>query len=153
MAKKATGLFPTDKWVLAQADTDTGPMFVRYRAHLPAEKDRKKFSMLMIVRWVPTELGETNTRARTYFDQMDEFENRIVAVSDKERDWGSCVAAISVGDTKEWRFFTPDQEAFVEGFNKALAGYGPYPLAIQAFQDPDWNALKEFQPGGGRSAV
>ena len=153
MAKKASGIFPADEWMLSRSETPTGTHHVRFRTSLPKDSVRKKYPMVMIVRWkFPLNIASGDPIPKV-LNLMDQFEDRIMTVSNEERDWGTCAVVLTVGAIREWRFFAPDDTKFVEGFNQALEGYGPYPLTIQAFRDPDWNGLREFQPGGARSGV
>ena len=78
-------------------------------------------------------------------DLMEEFEERILDASDEARWWGSGVAVVTHNSVKEWRFYTPDPDAFQLEFSNALRGLGPYPLELQVFDDPDWNGFAEIR--------
>jgi hypothetical protein len=133
--------------MLSRAQTPTGTHHARFRTNLPKEKDRKKFPTIMVVRWkFPISVG-TGAPVPAVLASMDQFEDRIMTVSNEERDWGALAVVLTVGSIREWRFFAPNDKIFIDGFNKALEGYGPYPLTVEAFQDPDWNGLKDFQKG------
>lgn len=145
------GIFPSDQWTVAHGATESGPVIARFRSGQPSDADRELFGKLVLVRW-PFERREgLDLPTNAAMAAMDEFEDRIIDASDADRWWGSCVAIITREGTREWRFYAPDVTAFVEQFSAAQRGLGPYPLDLQAFDDPDWNGFAEtramIQPG------
>ena len=141
----ASGIFPTDEWTVAQGNTPAGPIIMRYRTGDPSPADRELFNKFIIVRWA-FESGETPGMPSPEDHQsMVEFEEPVMDASDEAETWGSCVSIVTHNETREWRFYTPDQETFMREFNEVLKGLGPYPLDLQVFDDPDWTGFAEIR--------
>lgn len=56
-----------------------------------------------------------------------------------------CAAIFATSDTREWRFYTPDADAFQREFGEALRGLGHIPPDLQVFDDPDWKGFAEIR--------
>ncbi len=120
-------------------------MLVRYRTGEPDPVEKAKFTHLVIVTW-PFDLGDqSGLPTSETLDAMGEFELRILDASDQDAWWGSGVAIVTHDGTREWRFYTPDVATFVQEFSQALSGVGPYPIELQAFEDPDWTGFVEVR--------
>ena len=141
----ASGIFPSDSWTVSQGSTAQGPIFVRYRSGDPSEGDKSLFNKLILVRWVYEPREGTGLPQTADMYAMDEFEDRILDASDEAGWWGSCVAVVTHDAVREWRFYAPDLDAFQREFSEALRDFGPYPLDLRAFDDPDWNGLAELR--------
>ena len=143
----AAGIFPTDEWTLVTGDTPDGPLHLRFRTDMPSEADRVLFKHVVLARWRyrphPQHPGMPTGPDMSL---MTEFEDLIIEASDTARSWGSAVAIVTHNGMREWRFYTPDVELFQQHFNEALAGYGPYPLEFEVFDDPEWLAFHEVKP-------
>ncbi|MDQ8034636.1 MAG: DUF695 domain-containing protein [Bordetella sp.] len=139
-------IFPGDLWAVGEAHVDGLSVIVRFRTGLPPEADRQANENLVIVSWpysgiesgMPNEEDKQSTN--NFEDAIEKgFENSDVGVQ---------VACMTGNNMKEWRFYTPNVEAFLDAFNLCLAGHPVYPIQLRMFQDPDWRALSELQPEG-----
>jgi hypothetical protein len=140
-----SGIFPSDEWTLASGETENGLMFTRFRSGQPSDADRELFNKLVLVRWSFECREGSGLPTNEAMAAMDEFEDRILEASDAEKWWGSGVAIVTRDGTREWRFYTPDVPSFLQEFSEALRGLGPYPLELQAFDDPDWDGFDEIR--------
>ncbi len=52
--------------------------------------------------------------------------------------------SLTGNNNKEWRYYTTDADAFLESLNVDLKGHPPYPIRIEAYDDPDWSSLREY---------
>ena len=140
----ASGIFPTDEWTFGTGKVEAGPIFVRFRSGLPSDADVALFSTLVIIKWpfAPNELGLPDTEV---LEAMGEFEETVLEASDEDKFWGTCVSIFTEPGFREWRFYTPDATQFSDQFSQALSGLGPYPLDIQAFDDPEWGGFHEIR--------
>jgi len=141
----SSGIFPTDQWTFAQGHLGDNPVLVRYRQGNPAPADKELFSNLIMVSWVFEPADDSPFPTGEIAASMEEFEDRVLTQADDDAFWGSGVAVVTTPGRREWRFYTPDPQVFVENFSKALSGMGPYPIELEAFADPDWNALEELR--------
>ena len=105
--------------------------------------DRELFSTLVLTKWRFDPLANDGLPPSELLGRMDEFEDQILE-SLESAHWGAGVAVVTHNGCREWRFYTPDAQEFVQRFSESLAGFGPYPLELEAFQDPDWTALEEL---------
>lgn len=121
-------------------------MLVRIRKDDPDPQEAKSFSNLIIVKWDfdPAENGGVPGVAE--LDLMRELEEVLFGVFDEKSPIGCSFAVFTRPGTREWRFYTVDAQQFIEGFNTALQGRRAYPIALEAFADPEWSAYAELRP-------
>ena len=62
------------------------------------------------------------------------------------KGFGVQAACITGNGLKEWRLYTYDTDEFMSSFNQGLAGHPAYPIDMQMFKDPEWEALSELLP-------
>lgn len=122
-----------------------GPVLSRYRNDMPSSADRALFSNLVIIRWQYADPNTGSLPDDDTLDQMTEFEDAVLEASDHEKYWGSGVAVLTENGIREWRFYTPDTSEFMDNFNRVLSEMDPFPLAFEAYDDPEWLALAELQ--------
>lgn len=122
-----------------------GPFLSRYRNGMPSSADRALFSNLVIIRWQYADPNTGSLPDDDTLDQMTEFEDAVLEASDHEKYWGSGVAVLTENGIREWRFYTPDTSEFMDNFNRVLSEMDPFPLAFEAYDDPEWIALAELQ--------
>ena len=141
-----SSIFPGDMWAVGEAQINGLPVVVRFRTGLPSESDRQVNENLIIITWayqgIETGMPNDEDKQRTNaFEEAIEqgFENT---------DAGVQVACLTGNHQKEWRYYTPNVEAFLDAFNACLAGHPVYPVELRMFKDPDWNALAGLQPKG-----
>lgn len=138
------GIFPSDQWTLVSGETEGSLMIARLRSGDPSDKNRALFGKLVLVRWSFERRESSDLPTNSAMAAMDEFEDRIIDMSDEEKWWGSCVAIVTRDGTREWRFYTPDVGSYMQEFSAAQRGLGPYSLELQAYDDPDWNGIAEI---------
>ena len=141
----AAPIFASDQWTIARGTTPGGLMIARYRSGQPSDADRALFNKLVLARWSFECREGSDLPTKAAMAAMDTFEDRILDASDADGWWGCGGAVITRGGTREWRFYTPDVAAFQRAFSEALRGLGPYPLELQAFDDPDWAGFAEVR--------
>lgn len=141
-----SSLFPGDMWAVGEAQINGLPVVVRFRTGLPSESDRQLNENLIIITWayqgIETGMPNDEDKQRT-----NAFEEAIEHGFERS-DAGVQVACLTGNHQKEWRYYTPNVEAFLDAFNACLAGHPVYPVELRMFKDPDWNALAGLQPKG-----
>lgn len=140
-----SGIFPTDEWTFSQGLINGERVLARVRSGLPSAADVGLFKNLILVEWAFDPQGNSGLPAAETLDEMDKFETTVLDASDKAGWWGTCVAVITWPGRREWRFYAPQVQEFLQEFSDSLAGQPVYPLKIQAFLDESWNGLREFQ--------
>lgn len=140
-----TGIFPNDEWTIFAGEAEAGPIFVRCRSAQPSDADKELFSKLILIRWQYDPGDASGLPSPEDMATMEVFEERILDASESDASWGAGVAVITHNGVREWQFYTPDVSVFETQFNEALRDLGPYPLELQVFDDPEWNAFEEFR--------
>ncbi|OAE56804.1 hypothetical protein A7J67_09230 [Achromobacter xylosoxidans] len=139
-------IFPGDLWAVGEARINDLPVVIRFRTGLPSESDRQINENLIIITW-PYEGIESGMPNGEDKQRINHFEEAIEQ-GFEHSDAGVQVACLTGNHQKEWRYYTPDVQAFLEVFNTCLAGHPAYPIELRMFKDPDWNALSGLQPEG-----
>lgn len=142
----AGGPYADDEWTVGELRDDDGPgMIVRFRSHLPAPEVRKIWGHLVIVGWPYEADDASGMPEKKEARAQDAFEDALF--KRLEADGAGCQAASITGEgVREWRYYTPDPDLFMQSLNEALQGHPDYPLEFEAFEDPDWNGLAELLP-------
>jgi hypothetical protein len=139
-------IFPDDSWSVGTVgdDDEDELVVVRARTALPPGPARQAWSKLVVVTW-PYEPASGMPQAADS-EQMARFED-AVAAGIELAGTGVQVATLTGAGHKEWRYYTPDSEAFLAALNGTLKGHAAYPLEIEVFTDPAWQGLTELLPG------
>jgi hypothetical protein len=130
--------------MLATFETDNGDLIVRARNSLPSADARLKYRHMISIRWPYEPAPGCNVPNAATEEMMDELAEALGVLANAE---GSAEAASITGfGMREWRFYTDNPEHFMVEFNRALAECDPFPIELEAFEDPEWNGLREFLP-------
>lgn len=113
--------------------------------HSRRSADQELFSRLVIVTW-RYEPGQSGMPDSQTHKDMQMFEDALEAGAERRGKAFQAVSLTGAGK-KEWRYYAADTDAFMESLNQDLQGHAAYPLEIESFFDPEWNALREFHPG------
>jgi hypothetical protein len=133
-----------ESWSVAEGELEGGLAYsVRYRDDLPSEKELKKLDTLIQVSWFFEPADGALMPPDEILDQMEDFENLMDEVI-VEKGTARLMAVFTGEDVREWLFYTDDEEFFIKKFNEAMDGQTVLPLEIEAFEDKDWNAYKDY---------
>lgn len=138
------GIYNNDNWTLARGEVDGHPFIIRARSSLPSQADREYFSHLIVISWGYERDANDGFPPPAVSEHMENFETALFESFNENSAEGCGVAVVTTDGTRQWRFYTPDTEAFMEAFNQALAGQPAYPIELEAFTDPEWGALAEL---------
>lgn len=141
-----SSIFPSDMWSVGETTINGLSVIVRFRTGLPSAPDRQIHENLIIISW-PYQGVESGMPDDNDKQGHNQFEDAIEAYFETA-NVGSQVACLTGNHLKEWRYYTNDVDAFLEGFNTCLAGHPVYPIKLQMYKDPEWTALSELQPAG-----
>ena len=137
-----SGIYKDDSWSLGKLSMNDQEHFVRIRNSLPSAPDRELYPNLILVSWTyPT--GPSGLPTAETAQLMQEFENAIESALEA-KGLAVLAACLTGSGTKEWRYYTSDKEEFMAKFNSGLRGHPAYPIRLQFFADPQWNALAEL---------
>jgi hypothetical protein len=139
------GIFPDDTWTVGTADQDGQPILIRVRGEMPDAAQRAGHGQLIVVGW-PYDGTDTGMPGDEDKAAMADFEQAIEAVLERS-GIGVHVASLTGAGHREWRYYTPDAEAFVAALNTSLEGHPTYPLEIEMFDDAEWQGLQQLLDG------
>ncbi|MGH6614808.1 DUF695 domain-containing protein [Sphingomonas sp.] len=134
-----------DDWSIATGMVDGNRTIIRVLSQLPEADERAERPLLIHVTWTYGETLIGMPDAAT-LDTIETFEETIFASIDQQ-DWATEVAAITGNGARQWRFYTDDGDNFVAQFSAALADHPVYPIELEGIPDPEWQGLRELQPG------
>lgn len=132
----------SDEWFVGTADSNEGQLLIRALTKLPADDVRAANPNLIIITW-PYDGSVPDDET---YEAIQQFED-VLFTAIEQGHWAVEAASLTGNGNKEWRLYTGDVEFFVAQFNEALLGQAVYPLDLQSFEDPEWAALSELQPG------
>ncbi len=131
-------------WVARECRLENGlPVFTRFCRDLPVESKLKKLNILIVVSWQYESEDETGLPSDEVLDQMEEFEN-VMDESLVDKGTARLMTVFTGEGLREWQFYTDDAEIFMRKFNEALKGKRVLPLEIEALEDENWDAYKDF---------
>jgi hypothetical protein len=76
-------------------------------------------------------------------EAMDFFEQKLEAALTSKNN--GVLAATKTGQSiKEWRYYNLDTQEFMSSLNEISDPNSPFPIDLQLFDDPNWEALAEI---------
>lgn len=148
------GIYNEDKWTVARGEVDGHAFIIRARSSLPSQADREFFRHLIVISWGYDAEANNGFPPEAVSEHMENFETALFESFNENSAEGCGVAVVTTDGTRQWRFYTPNTEAFMEAFNQALVGQPAYPIELEAFDDPEWGALDELiKPEAGEAAT
>lgn len=118
------------------------PTIIRARSNLPNANYRGNYQHLIVIKWSYIANSDTGMPDKTTQESMDSFENALTSKL-SEQDIGILTVIITGQSLKEWRYYTSDAQKFMSTINEISHDNKPYPIDLQLFNDPDWEALNE----------
>ena len=137
-----SGIYKEDNWSLGEAQINGLPLIVRTRSRLPAIPDREIYENLIIISW-PYTANESGMPQPEENQRTIQFEDALEKAL-APKGVGVQAACLTGNGSKEWRYYTYDTDEFVARLNQGLADHPPYPIELQMFKDPEWDALGEL---------
>ncbi len=119
------------------------PYTLRFREDLPDEKEIKKLATLVVISWLFDSADGTGMPTDEVLDQMEDFEN-LIDEALVEKGTARLMTVFTGEGVREWQFYTDDEEFFMRKFNDAIGGKSVLPLDIEAFEDENWDAYKDY---------
>jgi hypothetical protein len=133
-----------EKWAVKEGNLDNGmPFILRFREDLPPERELKRLNILIVISWFFESEDGTGMPQDEDLQKMEDFENLM---DDELVEKGTArLMTIFTGEgIREWQFYTDDEEFFMEKFNEAMANRPVLPLEIEALEDENWDAYKDY---------
>ena len=137
-----------DRWAAVRTafggdDLDT---VFRFRAFMPVDAARKKYSTVVIVRW-PYAAKKDGMPKDADLKKMSAFEDELEAKVEKPAI-GVQAATLTGNGRRTWRYYTADSDRFVATVEPILRKHGPAEAqtAFRLEPDPEWQKLADLHP-------
>lgn len=134
-------IYEESKWQVGTTGKEL-PLIIRSRSSLPDQSYAATYSNLIIITWAysGTDRGMPDSITQ---EAMDIFEDNLDYAL-KQKKTGILAATITGNSQKEWRYYSLDPQEFMFCLNKISDSDSPYPIELQKFNDPNWEALTEI---------
>jgi hypothetical protein len=120
---------------------DELPIIIRARSTLPDQIYKTKYQHLIIVKWKYT-CSDRGMPDESSQEAMNSFEQKLEASLINKKI--GVLAATKTGQSqKEWRYYNLDTQEFMATLNEISDPNSPFPIDLQLFNDPTWEALSE----------
>lgn len=125
-------------WTAISGELDSGPFILR---HLSDLEPRSDLGNLLRIVWIYADENtgalpdEFESRAMTDFENIlvDRFENDGLAM---------LTAALTFDGSRQWVWYTSDVSECGDRLNNLPSTEEPYPIEIDAEEDPEWGYLR-----------
>ena len=130
-----------DTWALAKGKTEVGPSVLRYRTPILGPEGVEGYNRALRILW-PYEAQDTGAMPSIRdSSDMDQFEDRLCGVL--EIDAHAILSAVLTFDgARQWIFYTADVGECGRRLEAMPQNIEPYPIEIDAFDDPRWQYLR-----------
>jgi len=123
-------------WTIAEGHTGEYPFQVRFRS-IPADLPRSHFPQRLNIFWSMSEPDDRGYPSSEELVRLHAFEDRLVAAVEGDDFSVLCVVLTGRGE-REFVFYTPDPQEFVQRLTQMPQEDEPYPIEIHANDDEDW---------------
>jgi hypothetical protein len=136
-----SAVLAADKWALATASGETGPLVLRYRTPILGPDNVEGYHRVLRILW-PYEAEDTGAMPSASDSvDMGQFEDRLCDVL--EFDAHAFLAAVLTSDgARQWVFYTADVGECGRRLEAMPQNVERYPIEIDAFDDPAWQYLR-----------
>ena len=130
-----------DKWNLVERSTEYGLGLLRYRTPVPRPNEVKGYERVLRILWPYADEGTGAMPSEAQSEAMGEFEDRLCAAL--EFDAHAYLAAVLTFDgARQWIFYTSNVDVCGSRLEAMPQNQDPYPIELDAFDDPEWSYLR-----------
>ena len=131
-----------DQWSVAEGDAEGSPVLIRFREQLLTVSDTTGYEQLLTILWPYADEGNGVLPTPEANSALEKFEERLCAAF--EHDARAIVAAVVTTDgARQWIVYTDDINECGERLSNMPQNDEPYPIEMQADEDPQWSLLHE----------
>lgn len=148
--KTVKSIVTRDVWAVAEGTHKGKPLIIRFRNEFNEKPDVSQFPKRINVSWSYD--GEaTGMPSVELSKSMEAFEDRLVAAV--ESDVTAVLTAVITNDNRRiWVYYTSSVPTFGKRLNEMPQESKPYPIAIEAADDPSWRFLYDDVLAGIKDA-
>ena len=129
-----------DSWSLAKGEFQDGPLVIRFRDCRSGCCNKPMYPKLIQVVW-EFEHNGSGMPLLHISHEMEVFENRLVSALEGSGK-GVLVAVVTTGGSREWVYYSENALTFSDAITNMPQEVEPYPVKLEASDDPRWEYLK-----------
>lgn len=131
-----------DRWSLAELQHEAGLAICRWRTPVLGPPDVGGYDRLVKVLWPYADAGSGALPFDEVVNQLQRFEERLCEAWEKD-GLAYLSAVLTFDGARQWVFYTYDIAECGSRLNQMPQESEPYPLELEAEDDPEWNYLRE----------
>jgi hypothetical protein len=131
-----------DEWILAESVDPDSPMILRFRPNLESSLGDPRYPRRLVVTWQYESADEGGMPTEEQSDEMQNFEDTIVAALDPER-FAILTFVVTGEEKREWHYYVDNVDEVAAIINEALADSPELPISLEVEEDPDWEEFRE----------
>lgn len=133
--------YEENDWKVGHTNEDF-PIIIRARSTLPEQSYKIRYQKLIIVKWEYT-CSDRGMPDKRSLEAMDLFEKKLEDELTRRRI--GILAAVKTGKSlRKWYYYNISAQEFMSSLNKISNPDSPFPIDLQLFDDPTWEALSEI---------
>ena len=135
-------MMKADQCQLVEITTETGPALIRYRVPVLGGVEVPSHPWRLVILWAYAEDGLGALPSPEAIKEMEIFENRICEAFETDA-MAVLVAVLTFDGARQWVFYTSNVEECGERLEAMPQEAEPYPIELEACEDPKWLYLRE----------
>lgn len=131
-----------DRCRVVEITTATGPALIRFRVPVLGGAKVPGYPWRLVILWPYAEAGSGALPSPEVRQEMDTFEDRLCAAFEHDAH-AVQVAVLTFDGARQWVFYTNDVEECGARLSTMPHEEEPYPIELEAAEDPKWLYLRE----------
>ena len=134
---------PESDWWFAEARKDGVKHYVRARRVADVATLAVELPILMVITWQYAGNAEGMPPNESTIEKMDRFENLLVG-GVEEVGIAVKTSCVTGAGQRIWNYYAHNADSFREAMRLALANQPPFPIEVEAVDDPGWLSIKKL---------
>jgi len=135
-------LIGADRWAIAEGEGPAGRSITRYREPVLGPDQTAGYPRCLRIVWGYADEGSGALPDSDTTNLLQAFEDRLVAAL--ENDAHAVLTAVLTYDgARQWVFYTADVSTCGARIDTMPQEQDPYPIELDAFDDPEWRYLRD----------
>ncbi len=130
-----------DKWSVAEGKSESGPYVIRFRTSVLGSDNVEGYGRALRIVWPYAEEDSGAMPTPGGSDAMTEFEDRLCQALESGAH-ALLLSVLTFDGTRQWVFYTGDVAECRKRLEAMPQNDEPYPIEVDAFDDPEWQYLR-----------
>jgi hypothetical protein len=131
-----------DRWAMAEGDAAAGPSIIRYREPVLGPEQTEGYPRCLRIVWGYAAEGSGAMPSADTTAALQAFEDRVVDALEQDA-LAVLTAVLTFDGARQWVFYTADVPACGQRIEALPQERDPYPIELDAFDDPGWHYLRD----------